>query len=208
MIQKLPLKPFYFIRHGESEWNVLEKFAGGGVDTPLTDKGRAQAREAVDIMALLDPRPTQIIHSPLSRAAETARIVNEGLGLPMVVEDDLREVMAGDWEGLPFAVAKQRWAEGLTPEGGENLEMFAKRISDVFGRILRDDRYEMPFIAAHGRIINAFDVIYGVVKREFQVENCQILHFFPSEGRYPWDVYGFSVENGGLVRQVMPWCEI
>ncbi len=204
-------KPFYFIRHGESEWNALDKFAGGQVDTILTDKGRNQAKDAVQIFENISPSPTHIIHSPLSRAKDTALILNQNTNLPMIQESDLREVDAGIWAGLPNAYAKENWANGLTPDNGENFEMFAERIKNIMNTIISNPKYEMPFIAAHGRIINAFDTIYGLPVRSLQVSNCQILKFMPCEKssrQYPWDVYVCAIKNGQISEDLAAWSQI
>ena len=211
MDMPLPPKPFYFIRHGESEWNALDQFAGGQVDTTLTPTGIQQANDAVQIFETLHPSPSHIIHSPLSRAKKTATILNQAKCLPMIEMPSLREVDAGDWAGLPNAEAKKRWAEGLTPVNGENLNDFANRIQTVFRKILSNHTYSMPIIAAHGRIINALDTIYGLPVRSLQVKNCQVLKYIPTEkqGRqYPWDVYICTIKNGQISEDLAAWSQM
>lgn len=182
-------KPFYYIRHGESEWNRLDQFAGGQTDTPLTDLGREQALQARGVFESLDLAPTHIFHSPLSRAKDTALILNGNKNLPMTEVDGLREIYAGAWAGIPNKDAKTRWENGETPENGENMDMFATRIEQAFNTLLSQD-VVMPFISAHGRIINAFYHLYGVEKpASFQVGNCDILRFTPTgDGDFPWAV--------------------
>ncbi len=201
-------KPFYFIRHGESIWNTLDQFAGGQTDTPLTDKGIIQAQDARATFDMLSPSPTHIIHSYLSRAKDTACILNINKSLPMIERTDLREVDAGDWAGLSNTEAKARWADGLTPINGENIDMFKNRIQRCFNDILITDNYEIPFIVAHGRIINAIDAIYGIPQRSLQVKNCQILKFIPSKGQYPWDVHICTIKSGRIHEELADWSQI
>ncbi len=211
MNASLPRRSFYYIRHGESEWNVLGRFAGGNVDTPLTERGRCQAENIRPLFKILSPSPTHIIHSPLSRAADTAKILNHKRRYPMIEEYDLREIMAGDWEGIPYMDARQRWADGQSPPNGENLDMLAKRMKGIFTKILSNPNYEMPFIAAHGRLLNGLDHLFGIAPRSLQIENCQLLKFAPTENiskHYPFDVYSLSMEEGHIHEEPAPWSQI
>lgn len=193
-------KPFYFIRHGESVWNTLNQFAGGGVDTPLTDLGVSQAQQAVATFETLSPEPTHIIHSTLSRARDTAVILNKNTCLPIAEMHDLREIDAGEWEGRPSKDALDDWANGKSPDNGESLDAFTQRIQSVFNMILSNSDFEVPFIAAHGRIINGLDHLYGIQPRSFQIKNCQILEFQPSQNlQYPWYVYDCSLGGKELL---------
>ena len=66
----------YFTRHGETVWNVENKICGM-TDSPLTEKGRAQARELGEKLRTSGLRIDEILYSPLSRAADTARAIAE-----------------------------------------------------------------------------------------------------------------------------------
>jgi probable phosphoglycerate mutase len=88
------------LRHGQSEWNAVRRWQGLA-DSPLTALGREQADRCATILASLDVRFGGVWSSPLTRAAETARIVADRLGLETVHDDDrLREADAGEWQGL------------------------------------------------------------------------------------------------------------
>src|SRR5438477_10877116 len=99
------MKKLYFIRHGESVAN-LEQWHAGRIDTPLTEKGRQQAREAGKKARAQKISVDKIVSSPLSRAAETARLIAEEIGYPedrielnpMLVERDY-----GAFSGQPWA---------------------------------------------------------------------------------------------------------
>ena len=73
----LPLKPFYFLRHGETDWN-LERRAMGSQDIPLNDRGVSQALNAAELLKN-EPIAT-IISSPLLRASKNADITRGVLG--------------------------------------------------------------------------------------------------------------------------------
>src|SRR5579884_1391455 len=85
------------VRHGETDWNAEGRLQGH-TDRPLSDFGRRQAKELAE--RLSGERVDAIYASDLARARETAEIVGERLGLPVVIDPDLREKNWGSWEGL------------------------------------------------------------------------------------------------------------
>src|ERR1700722_20172430 len=84
--------PFWFLRHGETDWNA-RGISQGNVDIPLNPTGLAQARSAAQ--RLRNRGIATIMCSPLSRARVTAEIVAEALSLPLQNDDGLREVRFG-----------------------------------------------------------------------------------------------------------------
>ena len=84
----------YFARHGETVWNVENKICGM-TDSPLTEKGRQQARELGRKVKESGVHIDEILYSPLSRAADTAKAVAEATGLPARCEPRLREQCFG-----------------------------------------------------------------------------------------------------------------
>jgi broad specificity phosphatase PhoE len=85
------------IRHGETDWNVSLRYMGQA-NVPLNENGRAQGRLAAQ--RLLSLGATALYTSDLVRAAETAAIVGNELGLKPVAMPELREIDVGKWEGL------------------------------------------------------------------------------------------------------------
>lgn len=90
------MSEFYFIRHGQTDWNAKGLWQGS-TDTDLNDTGRAQAQAA--ILHLSDLGITRIITSPLKRCVQTAAIVNEALRLPVTESEHLRERCFGKLNG-------------------------------------------------------------------------------------------------------------
>jgi probable phosphoglycerate mutase len=89
----------YFVRHGESEANVQRIHWNKAVGYGLTEKGRAQADALASDLANI---PFAAIYcSPVLRAAQTAQIAGQRLGLTPQVEDALRETDCGTLEGRP-----------------------------------------------------------------------------------------------------------
>ena len=84
-------------RHGQTEWNVANKFQGH-TDIPLNDVGKFQAAHAAPMIAAMDP--TMIIASDLGRAQSTAHELVKLTGLEVLIDPRLRETNCGNWEGL------------------------------------------------------------------------------------------------------------
>lgn len=95
-----PSRRLWLVRHGETTGQSSIRFHGSN-DVPLSEQGRAQIRALTSL--LRDVPFTRVVHSPLQRAAESARILIEGLGLPMALlcsEHRLREISFGACEGM------------------------------------------------------------------------------------------------------------
>jgi broad specificity phosphatase PhoE len=84
-------------RHGETEWNRAGR-RQGQLDSPLTERGLAQARAVAEVVAALPL--DAIFASPLGRAAATAALCSERTGLPVTTLAELAEVHHGRMAGL------------------------------------------------------------------------------------------------------------
>jgi probable phosphoglycerate mutase len=73
------MKRLFYVRHGETEMNVAGMWSGQ-IETPLTEKGRQQAKEAGKALKAKLPHVDLIICSPLARAYHTASIIAEEIG--------------------------------------------------------------------------------------------------------------------------------
>ena len=84
----------YFVRHGETVWNVENKICGA-TESPLTERGREQARAiGRELRARMDAgelKLDRMLCSPLSRARDTAEEIANILELPLAVDVRLRE---------------------------------------------------------------------------------------------------------------------
>jgi probable phosphoglycerate mutase len=122
-------------RHGETAWSKSGQHTGR-TDIPLTDIGREQARQ---LGATLAGRTfSRVLSSPLSRAAETARLAGFGTGL--VIDPDLQEWDYGIYEGrrrVDIAQDDPGWTIWSRPiPGGESLAELAQRADRVIERLL------------------------------------------------------------------------
>jgi len=154
----------YFVRHGQSEANVLEVISNRGRVHPLTDLGRQQAAQLAQSLASLPI--TKIYTSPLLRAIETVVIVSAALGLPFELADALREPDCGIMEGRSdeAAWAEHRrtwtaWLEGRRYddriEGGESFNDVRARFGPFLARLLVDhsETSDQVLLISHGALI-------------------------------------------------------
>jgi broad specificity phosphatase PhoE len=99
----IPKRPFYFLRHGQTDWNLEGRYQGHA-DTPLNRTGIAQAHAAAECLA--EVAIDRIVVSPLIRAVATAAIVAERLGKPIQIERGLMERNFGSFNGLVIREVK------------------------------------------------------------------------------------------------------
>ncbi|PHK94966.1 histidine phosphatase family protein [Pseudoroseomonas rhizosphaerae] len=159
---RLSRAPFWFLRHGETDWNA-RGLSQGNVDIPLNAIGIAQAERAA--RALLDGQAGRqiatIVASPLGRARDTAAAVGKLLGLPVEIHDALREVSFGVQEGQPMADWFDDWVEGrFTPEGAESFARLRERTVAAINHCLA--RPGPVLVVAHGALWRAFRAEAGL----------------------------------------------
>lgn len=171
------MKTVYYIRHGETDWNVAGRLQGHR-DIPLNDNGRAQARHCGlvlrDLFAKdgIDPVALDYVSSPLSRATETMELVREGLSLPrgdFRRDDQLLELSFGDWEGATIALLHQndpvRIAQRehdkfhFVPPNGESYRMVTERMKRWYDGLAGD-----AVVTAHGGTCRGLMACLGVVQ--------------------------------------------
>jgi broad specificity phosphatase PhoE len=165
----------YYIRHGETDWNVEGRLQGG-IDTPLNDLGRSQATHAGCILAGLFARDGRIasslafVASPLQRARHTMDLVRRELKLPSggyALDDRLREIGYGHWEGSTLAQMQasdpdlfatrqsDKWT--VPPPGGESYGSVQIRMRDWYDSLQAD-----TVAVAHGGTARALMVALGI----------------------------------------------
>ena len=121
-------------RHGQTDWNVENRFQGHS-DIPLNKVGHYQASEAAKVLAAL--RPDRIISSDLIRAQETAAPLAGLTDIKVEINSNLRETDGGLWEGklasenrATHGELSANWYEG----GDEPAGVTGERRSDVAKR--------------------------------------------------------------------------
>ena len=155
----------YLVRHGQSVSNVEERVQGQE-DVDLSELGRAQAL-AVAAWARRQNAETpidEIWSSPLKRARHTAEAIAAALGLPLLLEEGLRELHAGVFQGHLWADLEQRFPDALASwrsgdanysiPGGESRASLARRGSETLRRLANRDA-EAMIVVAHGGVLTA-----------------------------------------------------
>jgi probable phosphoglycerate mutase len=161
----------YLVRHGQTEWNRDARLQGQ-LDSPLTPRGRAQARAAGRAMARLGLAGVPLSVSPLGRARATAALLAEEVALgPVVVEPRLQEVALGSWEGLTceaIAAAHPDLVNGWSGHGygflcpdGEGYDRAAARVSAWLA-----EQKEPRIAVAHGMIGRVLRAVCTGLPRE------------------------------------------
>jgi broad specificity phosphatase PhoE len=158
----LQLRPgitLYLARHGETEANREKRFSGRK-NTPLTERGREQAKAiGLALENELGAAPKlDFVSSPLQRARTTMEIVRETLGLPpegYVLDARIEEINLGEWDQLTDAQARARDPELFDARakdkwhvhvpGGENYAEVAARAEDWVRSLSAD-----TFAVSHG----------------------------------------------------------
>lgn len=138
-------KTLYLVRHGETEWNRAGRIQGG-LDSPLTALGRAQAEAQGRILARVLPTGGEVpLHvSPLPRARITAKLARPGH--EQIIEPRLTEIFCGAWEGLTPDERAAGWPDLAArcqsdldlyekAPGGEGLDGVEARVADFLGGV-------------------------------------------------------------------------
>ena len=150
-------------RHGQSVSNAIRRFQGAQ-DVALSPLGMRQAEalgQAVSRRAI-----AHVYVSPFERARDTAAIALAGLGLPLTVVDDLRELSLGEWEGCTVEEIRTRpgdpyarWVRDpvqCPPPGGEPLADVQARVLRAVERITAaHPNGDDVLIVSHGGVISA-----------------------------------------------------
>lgn len=173
--------PFYYLRHGETDWNKAG-LAQGMTDVPLNARGVAQAEAARPALLGLDVKT--VCCSPLSRARGTAEIVCRDIAAQIVVIDDLAECCWGAGEGQPKGRWFTDWLNGFDPPGAESYAAFMTRALAGLNAALRHPGPVL--IVGHGGVYWAVQQ-HGRLDADGDIPNCvSVRHDPPYDGFPGW----------------------
>jgi probable phosphoglycerate mutase len=149
------------VRHGESICAVNGIVGGAKGCTGLTERGFAQARALRDRFEREGFVPDVVVASTLPRARQTA----EALGFPVVLDEELIELIPGvidgtrwaDFDGFEFALEPDR----PVSEGGESLNVFKQRARRTMDRFAREYEGRTVLAVCHGGVIGG-SLYYGL----------------------------------------------
>ncbi len=168
----------YFIRHGETDWNIKRRLQGRS-DIPLNDEGRRLARVTAE--ALADVPFSRIYTSPLCRAYETASIIKGSRDIPMIKDERIAEISFGEYEGLCCAGSEcnipetfndffDNPAEYKPPKGAEPIEKLCERTADFLREIVynSDKENETVLVSTHGAALRGLLLnVKGIALKDF-----------------------------------------
>lgn len=175
----MPQPVIYFARHGETDWNA-EKRLQGQKDIPLNALGRTQGARCGEILRDLFTRQgvsanaLDYVSSPLGRARNTMELIRAGLGLDPArysMDDRLKEMSFGRWEGFTYPELQDREAEALAardadkwgyvlPEG-ESYDQLQQRVRTWYETIDRD-----IVVASHGGVCRVLMAHLGILPND------------------------------------------
>ena len=168
----IPYKPFYFIRHGETDWN-RDAIIMGHTDIPLNTMGVHQAYRAQKFFKNLSF--DQIYTSPLKRAYRTAEILGESIQSPLVISDGLTERGWGEYQGSTYT-SLSSLKDSELPNGAETLDEFEVRVFIAMQKILTASNLP-PLIVAHGGVFAL--LARHCVDQDLRAANCKPFFFKP-----------------------------
>ena len=152
---------FFFLHHGETEWDRDGKLAGR-INAPLNDRGLAQARRAGELLRHVGIGT--ICTSPQDRALMTAEIVAAQIHAPIVTIEGLKDCCFGDHDGAEAGNWFTEWRLGVTPDGAESLKRFHRRGITAMNTALGHPGPVL--VVAHPGIYAAFLEAAGIAQDE------------------------------------------
>ena len=149
-----------FVRHGQTEWNVLGRYQGQ-TDVALSPLGIEQAEKLAAHFPV--DKIEAVYSSDLARAMKTASCVADRFGLTVEPRPELRELNFGDWEGLTYDEIVAKWPDALEnffqhPDvleipHGESFPKLRKRALACVEEIVSRHPDQTVAVFAHGAIL-------------------------------------------------------
>ena len=204
------------IRHGQSKAN-LTRFFAGHTDVPLTELGLRQA-ECTARFLMENYTIDRVYSSDSQRAYATAQALAEKLSLPIVAEENLREIFAGQWEGMTFTDIADQYPEDYhcwftdighcRPTGGESTEELLLRIEGALRRICEENPEAVVAVTTHATAIRSMQSKYSGVGLEGMkdvpwVVNASVTEFCYENGQFSLGKIG-QAEHLQSLRTDMP----
>jgi broad specificity phosphatase PhoE len=151
----------YLARHGETDLNVQMRYQGS-TDMPLNELGWTQAQS---LAQRLPPDITRIVASPLLRAQQTASLVSQARGLPILTMSEFRERDFGVFETLTHEETQARYPElyarkvvmqwDEAPPKAETIREVVARVQAGLQRLEAEHGGESVLLVAHGFVARA-----------------------------------------------------
>ncbi len=186
----------YLVRHGETAGQSSIRYHGA-TDVPLSDEGRMQVEKLRPLVR--DLEISALVHSPLSRAVESASILQSALGRPPAIvesDEDLREVNFGAIEGMTAEEIEaampewyRAWSDGEVdgyPDGDRIDEFRARVARAVLGVVERHPAGDILLVAHKGIVKIAISTLCGVSAAEIRSWDIDLGSLWVLRAMEPW----------------------
>ncbi|WNC70108.1 histidine phosphatase family protein [Thalassotalea nanhaiensis] len=202
----------YLLRHG--------KVAGPPALYGHTDIGVITEHDEQLLTELLKVQDsfTHIVSSPLKRCQNLAVKLANSSGLPIVIDEQLKEIDFGELDGIAFETAKQHWpmlesfwqnpAKNPLPDA-ENLTAFNQRMLSVFNQLIVDYKDENVLVICHGGVIRMLlsivlelDWTNPKLFSSLRVENGSICKLVQHPSSNFCEVYGIGLPISNCARSL------
>jgi len=187
----------YIARHGETEYNATRRIQGSGIDSPLTEKGIAQAKALGKSLEGLSF--DAVYSSPLKRAQDTVKHAFNGKHTP-ILDERVVEVGLGAMEGMYWKDADEKYAgyslfdpvNYVPPPGGEVLTDMLERVN-LFMEDISKTGHKKVFVLSHGYTCRVFQAcVTGktleAIANAHSYDNCHVAHYRFEDGL--WELLG------------------
>ncbi len=163
---------FYFVRHGETDFNRQQRLAGGGLNHCLNDQGHAQAEAlAREFKKHVSHKVHRLIVSNMTRTQETAGYLAQHLNMKPEFMPEFREWELGEWEGSNSSEFIAQILGDGEPKQGESRKGFYGRIEKAWRSVHSDT--EPYVLVSHGAVWLAMQDILKIPR--FKINNCALV---------------------------------
>jgi broad specificity phosphatase PhoE len=202
----LPLRPFFYLRHGQTEWNATGLIQGHS-DVPLNATGHAQATHAA--AQLVGLGITHIVASPLQRALVTAQVVQGMLGVELHTDANLAEWNFGALEGQHRDVSLTAAGQPLDGSILDILPPDAETQAQVTIRALTAVQQALanpsavPLLVGHGALLKALAEALNL-NQTGRFGNAQPYRLVPTGGAWQLEIVGTPTAGSGCALAGQP----
>lgn len=156
----------YLMRHAQTDDNLIKRYTGGSDKVGINKEGKKQIER---IIPLLQKKKIKVIYSsPFRRCLETASFIKKYLNVELMIEERLKEVNYGRWQGLTSTEVKKLFPEIykargenpalIAPPGGETLQEMQNRVIQLINEV-NSSRENVLFVT-HGSCIHVALIYY------------------------------------------------
>lgn len=184
---------FYFVRHGETEFNKVDRLQGF-CDSPLTEQGKQEARQARD--ALKEIPFTRAYSSSLPRALDTAKIILENHDISLTPMEELKEYHYGSFDGqyikdIMDDIRARSVHDSFLDVGGDDEHTLQERMNRGFEKMIQESQDgDHILVVSHGYYgMHTIKFFFGLNPREIPPGKNAKGMIFPNGGimKFAWE---------------------